>query len=217
MSIDLPKLEQINTGHGRFYKTPEGNVYPSVTTVLGSVKDDSLDEWRKAVGEEEANKVSRRATARGSRIHKLSEDFLLGKEIKYNSLFDKVMFESLIPSLSEISEVQAIEKGLYSDYLKTAGTVDLVGKFRNRRSIVDYKTSNRIKYKSQIDSYFIQAATYAVCWEERTKQPITQLVIILAVESDVPQIFIEHRDNWVDSFIKIRKEFENNNSGFIQE
>lgn len=137
----------------------------------------------------------------------MAEDFLKGKEVKYTSLFDQIMFDSLNPTFKRISDVLAIEGGVYSDYLKTAGTIDLVSRFDRKKSILDYKTSNRDKHKSEIESYFIQAATYAVCWEEVTGQAITQLVIVLAVESDEPQIFIEHRDNWVDSFIKIRKLF----------
>lgn len=207
--IVLPKIEQLNTGNGRFYRTPEHNFYPSVTSVLGSQKDDSLKQWRKAVGEEEADKISRRASRRGTRIHKYAEDFLLGKEVKFSSIFDEVMFNPLIPVLSKVENILSIEGGLYSDYLKVAGTVDLVGFFDRKRSIIDLKTSNRQKYKSEIEGYFMQTAAYAVCWEERTKQPITQLVIIMAVESDTPQIFIEHRDNWIYKFIDIRKEFKN--------
>jgi genome maintenance exonuclease 1 len=207
--IVLPKIEQINTvSNGRFYRTPEGNIYPSVTSVLGSVKDDSLEEWRKAVGEVEANKVSQRATARGNRIHKYAENYLLNRELEYKSIFDKAMFQPLIPQLNRISELQGVELGLYSDFLEVAGTTDIVGRFGKKKSIIDLKTANRFKYKSEIEGYFIQTAVYAVCWEERTKEPITQLVVLIAVESDEPQVFIEHRDNWIDSFISIRKNYE---------
>jgi len=213
--VVLPKLEQLNTDHGRFYRTPDGIVYPSVTTVLSSQKDDFLDEWRKAVGEEEAAKISQRASSRGTRIHKYIEEHLLGNSVKCSSIIDQVAYNSLIPVLSEISDVRAIETRLYSNYLKSAGTVDLCARFKKRRSIIDWKTSNGLKYKSQLDSYFMQAAAYAVAWEERTKEPIINLVIIMAVDMDVPQLFIEHRDNWVGQYMKIRKEFKNEYMGAI--
>jgi len=209
--FEFPKIEQLNLPSGRLYRTPEGNLYPSVTTVLSSVKGDgSLEKWREAVGEEKANHISQRATSRGTRIHKLVEDFLLGKEVIPRSILDKLNFDSLVPSLQDIQEVYAIEQGLYSDYLKSAGTVDIVGRYGGKRSIIDIKTSNRMKYKSEIDSYFIQTAAYSVFWEERTGQPVPQLVIMMSVDMDVSQVFVDRRDNWIDSYIEIRKNFEEN-------
>jgi genome maintenance exonuclease 1 len=211
--VILPKIERIDTGNGRFYKTPEGNYYPSVTSILSSQDNEYLNQWRKAVGEEEANKVSRRAAARGSRIHKYVEEHLTGNIVKCSSIFDQVMFDSLLPVLSSIDNIRTIEGSVYSDYLKVAGTIDLVADFDNKRSVIDWKSSSKLKYKSQISSYFMQAAAYAVCWEEITKQPIAQLVIVLIIESDQSYVFIEHRDNWIDQFIDLRKKFKNE---FIQ-
>lgn len=207
--IILPKIERIDSDNGRFYKTPEGNYYPSVTSILGSQENEYLDQWRKAVGEEEANRVSRRAAARGTRIHKYVEEHLTGNIVKCSSIFDQIMFDSLLPVLSSINNIRTIEGSVYSDYLKVAGTIDLVANFNNKRSIIDWKTSSKLKYKSQISGYFIQAAAYAVCWEEITGQPISQLVIVLIVESDQSYVFIEHRDNWIHQFIDLRKKFKN--------
>lgn len=209
----LPKIERIDTGNGRFYKTPSGLYYPSVTSILGSQDNEYLNQWRKAVGEEEANRVSRRAAARGSRIHKYVEEYLIGNNVKCSSIFDQVMFDSLLPVLSSIDNIRTIEGSIYSDYLKVAGTIDLVADFNDKRSVIDWKSSGKLKYKSQISGYFMQAAAYAVCWEEITGQPISQLVIVLIVESDQSYVFIEHRDNWIHQFIDLRKKFKNE---FIQ-
>ena len=77
--IDLPVLERLD-GEIRQYRTPEGLLYPSVTTVLGAAADKSgLDAWRKAVGEEEANRVSARAARRGTAVHSLCEKLVLNE------------------------------------------------------------------------------------------------------------------------------------------
>ena len=74
--IILPKIERKTTEAGRKYFTPEGKAYPSITTVLGALNKDGLLAWRKKVGEEEANKISRRAATRGTAVHKLAEDYI---------------------------------------------------------------------------------------------------------------------------------------------
>ena len=75
---DLPKLERDTKPDGtRVYKTPSGSAYPSVTTVTGLHSAKGIMEWRKKVGEAEANRVSAKASSRGTRIHQHCEDFLL--------------------------------------------------------------------------------------------------------------------------------------------
>jgi hypothetical protein len=84
--------------------------------------------------------------------------------------------------------------------LGVAGRVDCVAEFDGKLSIIDFKTAMKKKQKSWINNYFMQEAAYAIMWEERTGQPITQLVTIISVDGeDKPQIFVEHRDNWINS------------------
>jgi PD-(D/E)XK nuclease superfamily len=201
-----PTLKREDTEGGRFYLSPNGSRLPSVTTVLGWQGKDKLIEWRKRVGEEEATRISQKASTRGTKLHAICEDYLANKEIDFKKLDVGTidLFASVIDIIDDtIDDIHAIETPLYSEHLGVAGTVDCIAKFRNKLSIIDWKTSNRPKKKEWIDNYFMQASCYAVMYEERTGNPVSQLVIIIAVDNDYPQIFVEKRDDWIGKAINI--------------
>ena len=100
---------------------------------------------------------------------------------------------------NSIGTIYSQEAPLYSNHLGLAGRVDCVAEFNGVLSIIDFKTSRKRKTPSMIKQYFMQEAGYAIMWEERTGMPITQLVTIIAVDDHPTQIFIEHRDNWVNN------------------
>lgn len=201
---DFQPLKRIDSPTGRVYETPTGKRYPSVTSVLGMMDKSSLFEWRKRVGEEEANRVAARAASRGTAIHSLCEDYLYGKN-PTPSMFDAQVFNSLKPHLDNIDNIHALESKLYSDYLQVAGTVDCVAEFDGRLSVIDFKTSRRLKSRDDIHGYFIQTAAYAVAFEERTGIPVSRLVIIMGVDDEQPLIFKEKRDDWIGQFIELRE------------
>ena len=203
---DLPTLKRIDSPQGRVYQTPTGKAYPSVTSVTGIMGKDEFFAWRARVGEEEANRVSARASRRGTAIHSLCEDYLYGKNPE-PSMFDAQVFNSLRPHLDLIDEIHALESKLYSDHLQVAGTVDCIAKYNGKLAVIDFKTSKRIKAKEDISGYFMQTSAYAVAFEERTGIPVSRLVIIMGVDDEQPIIFEEKRDTWVDSFISLREEY----------
>jgi hypothetical protein len=191
-----------NGPKGRKYITPEGKSYDSITTVLGSLNKNHIREWRQRVGEEEANRISRFATGRGNALHLLMEKYLNNETIDVNTLMPHVknLFGQVKTVVDRnISKVYLQEKPLYSDHLETAGRVDLVCEFASRTSIVDFKTSSRIKKKEDIENYFIQECAYSIMVEERTGIPVPRLVIIMAVDNSPAEalVFSERRDNWV--------------------
>lgn len=207
---DFPSLEQVTNSDGtRYYATPNGKRYPSVTTILGAANKQALMEWRKAVGEKEANLIAARASRRGTKMHLHCEDYLNNKDILNGlTIFEKPLFKSIIPYLHRINNIHVQEKRLYSDHLRLAGTVDCIAEFDGRLAVIDYKTSSRAKHKDEIHSYFIQCAAYAVMYEERTGIPIDKLVIIMAVEEDEPLLFVEKRDNWIPDLLYYRNLYE---------
>src|SRR6056300_1395081 len=107
-----------------------------------------------------------------------------------------------------VDNVWMQETFLYSDYLETAGQVDCIAEFDGKLSIIDFKTSRKPKKKEWIKGYFMQESFYAVAFEERTGKPITQLVTIITVDGDDPQIFIEHRDDHIRNFMELRVDFK---------
>ena len=203
------ELETINKNGKRLYVTPDGESYPSVTTVLSDYKKQGIIDWRKRVGEKEANKISTKASRRGTKVHKLCEDYLNNESTFKDYTPDNVeMFKSIQPTLNEIEVVYAQERTLFSHHLKTAGRVDCVGKFRGKTHIIDFKTSNKPKKWEWIDTYFMQGSAYSVMWEEMTGVPVPYIAIIIAVADDVPQVFVENRDTWINKFIEIRSNYQ---------
>lgn len=206
---DFGKLERDTATDGtRVYKTPTGKSYPSVTTVTGLYTAKGIAEWRKRVGNEEANRISGRASARGTRIHQLCEDYLRSGEANAD-IFDQEMFGSIRSLLDQIDNIHCLETPLWSDFLQVAGTVDCIGEFQGKLSVIDFKTASKPKDRDDIHNYFMQCAAYSVAFEERTGIPIGRLVIIMAVENDDYRLFIEKRDNWIGGFRKLRLDYKN--------
>lgn len=200
------------TPNGRMYKTPDGKSYPSITTMLGYFSKAAIMAWRKRVGAEEANRISRRAAGQGTRIHHIAEDYINNKPdyLKEDEMPHILsMWKPLKKVLDEhLGTIVLQECPLYSHYLKLAGRVDLVAEFDGKLSIVDFKTSRRIKTRDEISSYFMQAAAYSIMFEERTGTPITQLVIAMTVENESePLLFVEKRDDWAPFLIDKRDKF----------
>ena len=206
---DIPKLLRSTSSDGtRVYETPSGSAYPSVTTVTGLHSAKGIAEWRARVGNEEANRISGRASARGTRIHQYCEDYLRGNIFEAD-MFDLQMFNSIKPLLDQVDNIHCLETPLWSDFLQVAGTVDCIAEFQGKLSVIDFKTSSKPKDRDDIHNYFMQTAAYAVAFEERTGIPIGRLVIIMAVDNDDPRWFIEKRDNWIGGFRKLRLDYKN--------
>lgn len=210
VNIDLPSIKQVNLESKRLYETATGNKYPSVTTVLSAHNKDAIVAWRKRVGNEEANRISVAATRRGTKIHSIIESYLKNEDRPIENNLDLNRFFSLEPYLENIDNIHVQERPLYSDHLRLAGTVDCIAEYDGRLSVIDFKTASKAKKKEWIHSYFMQCAAYAIMYEERTKRPITNLVIMISVEDDAPQIFFEKRDNWVKDLLYYRDLYERN-------
>lgn len=208
---DIPKLVRVDTENGRLYQTPSGRAYPSVTSVLSILGKREIMEWRKRVGEEEANRVSRRAKSRGTAVHSLCESYLRNEKAEPGP-FDLDTFRSLQPLLDRIDNIHCLETQLYSNYLQVAGTVDCIAEFDGKTSVIDFKTSTRVKSRDDIHGYFMQTSAYAVMFEELTKIPVGRLVILMSVDNEDPLVFVEKRDDWIDQFIKIREDYSKLNN-----
>ena len=197
---DLKELKTENIEGKRFYVTPKGNKYVSITSLLGNLSKQSIIEWRRRVGEAEANKISRQASSRGTRVHNICESYIKNQEgILEGVLPDAIdMFNSIVPLLDRIDNIHVAEGALYSDDLGVAGRTDLIGEFDEKLSVIDYKTSRKRKPWEMCHSYFMQGAFYAHAYEELTGISINDIVIIMAVESDKPLLFRETKDRWIE-------------------
>ena len=208
------ELESVTTESGRTYKTPSGNTYPSITTVLSSYNKKALLEWRQRVGEEEANRVSRKASNRGTKLHNTVEKYLLNEmsPLQMHTIMPdtKELFLKLKPLLDiHVNNIYGIEQPLFSDKLRLAGRCDCIGEWDGKISIIDWKTANYNKEKSQIANYFMQATAYAEMFGERTGLTINQIVIAIAVENETPQIFIEDKKDYLAELNKYVDRYHN--------
>jgi len=212
VSLGYDDLGDASVPGTRLYVTPQGNTYPSITTVLSVRGKEAIYEWRRRVGEEEANRVTRHACARGTALHTIAEKYLNNEPDIYNT--DEMphvvaLFRSIQPVLdNNIGRVVMQECPLYSDHLGIAGRVDLVAEYEGKLSIIDFKTSKRVKTRDEISNYFIQSCAYSIMFEERTGIPVPRTVIIMAVDdSSTPVVFKEKRDSWTSELQKVIKEY----------
>jgi genome maintenance exonuclease 1 len=190
--LDFIELESYNENNKRFYKTPTGEKYPSVTTVLGGDKT-WLYEWRKQVGEEEANRISRHASTRGTRLHKMCEKYMLNDDNFANKQMPLTieLFKSIQSYIDSVEVVYGNEIPLYSHELRTAGTTDVFCKIDGVNVILDFKTASKPKAEEDIESYFLQATTYGLMVKERFNIEVPKIVILIAIEGSTPQYFIK--------------------------
>lgn len=213
----LAELKQVTNADGsRMYETPSGKKYPSVTTVLQNYNKEALIAWRKRVGDAEANRISTRATRRGTKLHTLCERYLQNVEDVFGDNVDplqKEMFSNIVPLLHDIDNIHLQESRLFSHHLRIAGTVDCIAEHDGRLSVIDFKTATKPKSKDKIANYFMQCSGYAVMYEEMTGIPIQKLVVMIAVEDEPPQLFIEKRDNYIKDLIHYRDLYEKINLG----
>tara|TARA_R110000822_G_scaffold38425_1_gene106535 strand:- start:172 stop:846 length:675 start_codon:yes stop_codon:yes gene_type:complete len=196
---------------GRLYTTPDGKKLPSITTVLGAVGDKSgLDAWRKRVGDEEANRVMVQASTRGTAVHQLAEDYVNNKEDWSKGAMPSNVFTfNTIKTVLDkhMDNIWIQEAPLYSERLEVAGRVDCIAEWDGVLSIIDYKTSRRPKKREHVEGYFIQEAAYAAMFLERTGVPIKQIVTVIAVDDNEPQVFVEKTMDHLYKFVEARKKY----------
>ena len=209
----FPELEVHNIKGLRFYETPTGEKYPSITTVLGKQpgKQKGLQEWRERVGVAQAQIISGKAARRGSVFHNIVENYLLDKDIsdfKQQNFMAWCMFGEMKSHLDEkINEIVLQEQSMFSSKFKVAGRCDLIGVYKNKLSVVDFKTTTRTKKEEWIDDYFIQCAAYASMFEEHTGEPVEDVVIMMVAEDGEVQLFEKKTADYLPKLEKIMDDF----------
>ena len=198
--VTLQDIKARNKDGTRLYETPDGNFYPSVTTVLSIRNKQGLHEWRKRVGNEVANYISRTSAARGTAVHHMCEDYLNNKDMTEHEkkFLPYCLFGQLQKNvLHKINDIYAQECGLYSDKYKLAGRVDCVAKYNNIPSIIDFKTSSKERTDEWNENYYIQASAYAEMFEERTGIEINQICILVVTADGIVQEFVKDKKEYV--------------------
>lgn len=194
IEINLPDLERETIDGIRYYKIPGEDglkKFVSVTSVTSHYNKEKFASWRKRVGEEKANKITKAATTRGTEMHSLVENYLLNQTLPKANPLPKFLFDVAKCELDKIDNIIAIERSLYSTYFGIAGTVDTIADYEGKLSVIDYKSSEKPKPREWIENYFVQAAAYCFMLKELTGKEVEQLVIIMACENGEVETYIE--------------------------
>ena len=215
VQISLPEVTTETINRKRFYVTPEGEKYPSITTVLSNRKKEGLFEWRKRVGNDVANYVARTSASRGTKVHHMCEDYLnneFDEEKHRKDFLPFCLFNQLKDqALCNLNNIYAQEAGLYSDKYKVAGRVDCVAEYKDTLSIIDFKTSTRERSDDWNENYYIQGSAYAEMFEERTKIKIDQVVILVVTEDGTVQEFVKSKQDYLPMLEESMNEWSKSN------
>ena len=208
---ELPEITTESIKGKRFYVTPEGNKYPSITTVLSDRNKEGIRKWRESVGQDVANQVMRQAASRGTAVHTLIENYLNNEELSKQDVLPVALFATIKSELDNINNIRIQEGGLYSDKLGVAGRVDCIAEYKGKISVIDFKTSTKEKKEEWVENYFIQGSAYCEMYEERFLQPIEQVVILIVTEDGAVQTFIKDKKDYLPLLKTAIKEFNEKN------
>lgn len=206
LPVQIKELDAFMSDGMRFYQTPDGKTYPSVTSITSFQRAQFFKEWREKVGEEYANRETSRATGRGTAFHGIIESYLKNES---NYLIPDVplpnyLFKVSKPTIDRISNIHLLEAPLYSDYLGLAGRVDCIAEFDGELAVIDFKTANKDKKEEWIENYFVQETAYAAMFLERTGIEVKKIVTIIATEEGNCQVFEKYD---LDYYLELLKEY----------
>lgn len=214
IDLKLPKLNRVLINGVRYYDvTDEQESTPlklvSITSVISYYKKDFFDNWRKRVGIEKANEITKKATSRGTDFHTLTENYFYNiSELPKVQPLSEHLFYIAKPALNRINNIYALEGSLYSKFLGIAGTVDCIAEFDGELSIIDFKTSKEPKPREWIDGYFVQCCAYACMLHEMTGLSVKKFVIIMACENGDVEVYEErNKAKYVKLLVQYIKKF----------
>jgi len=204
------ELEKKESSGMRLYNLPNGDWVPSITTVTSFYNREIFVKWRKRIGLEEANRITKRATARGTDFHQVCQDYLENKELNWDDYqpLSKFMFFHTKPYLDKINNIHAIERTLYSEYLGLAGRVDCIGEYEGELAVIDFKTSEKIKPEEWLENYFVQEMFYGSAYYELTGIPIVKLITIMVTPGGDVKVFDKRNKNdYIKLLVRYIKKF----------
>jgi len=210
------ELNKKETNGIRLYNLPNGDWVPSITSVTSFYNRQIFVEWRKRVGNEEANRITRQATARGTDFHQVCQDYLENKELNWDDYqpMTKFMFFHIKNELDKINNIHAIERTLYSEYLGLAGRVDCIAEYEGELAVIDFKTSTKIKPEKWIENYFVQEMFYAAAYYELTGIPIKKLITLMVTPGGEVKVFDKrNKGDYIKLLVRYIKEFVSHNTG----
>jgi hypothetical protein len=211
IELDLPQLERETIDGVRYYKVPDDEELlklVSITSVTSHINREIFINWRKKVGEDEAQRITKAATSRGTDMHSLVENYLDNKDLPPVAPMADFLFKIAKTELNRINNIYALEGSLYSKQLGIAGTVDCIAEYNGELSIIDFKTSKKPKPREWIEHYFVQCMAYGCMLYELTGISVKKLVIIMACENGECVVYEEYdKSKYIKLLSKYIREF----------
>ena len=207
LECDVPKIDRETVDGVRYYKVPDNDELlklVSITSVTSHFNKEIFANWRKKVGNEEADKITKAATRRGTDMHTLTEYYLKNDNLPDVPPISEFLFKIAKPKLNLINSIYTLEGSLYSKQLGIAGTVDCIAEYNGELSIIDFKTSKKPKPREWVEHYFVQAMAYGCMFYELTGISIKKLVIIMACENGECIVYEEYDKT---KYIKLLTEY----------
>ena len=195
INVELPSLERTTIDGVRYYSVPENDSLlrlVSITSITSYINRQIFINWRKKIGEEAADKITKAATSRGTDMHTLVENYLHNAELPQVQPLSEFLFKIAKTDLNKIDNIHALEKSMYSKVLGIAGTVDCIAEYDGELAVIDFKTSKKPKPKEWIDHYFVQCSAYACMLYEITGIMVKKFVIIMACENGECEVYEEY-------------------------
>ena len=210
--MGIPELKRVTIDGVRYYDVPDGDKLVSITSVISWINREIFLEWRKRVGTEEADKITKASTSRGTDMHTLVEYYLKNEELPSVQPLSEFLFKQAKPQLNLIDNIHALETSLYSSRLGVAGTVDCIAEYDGELSVIDFKTSKKPKPRKWIDHYFVQCAAYACMLYEMSGIMVKKFVIIMSCEDGECVVYEEYNKrkyiNLLSQYIREFVEFK---------
>ncbi len=208
IEIDYPSLTREMIDGVRYYDTPDGKKLVSITSVISHYNREVFRSWRAKVGNEEANKVTKQATSRGTDMHTLAECYLMNRNLPPVQPLSEYLFKQAKSDLDKIENIHAIEQSLFSTELGIAGSVDCIAEYDGELAVIDFKTAKKPKPRKWIDSHFVQCAAYACMLYEMTGIMVKKFVIIMSCENGEVEIYEEYdKRKYINLLSKYIREF----------
>ena len=210
------ELNKKETNGIRLYNLPDGRWVPSITSVTSFYNRQIFIDWRKRVGIEEANRITKKATARGTDFHEAAQAYLENRNLVWEDYLPatKFMFHHATPYLDKINNIHAIERTLYSEYYGLAGRVDCIAEYDGELAVIDFKTSEKIKPEKWLENYFVQEMFYAAAYYELTEIPVTKLITLMVTPNGDVKVFDKrNKGDYIKLLVRYIKEFVSHNTG----
>ena len=215
----IPRKTCEQTGK-RVYETPTGERLPSVTTILDQTSDKTfLNNWRKRIGKQKADEITKLSAGIGSLFHTDLENYIsdIGRPTAKTQVrkIAKTIADVVIEKgLINVQEIWGLESPLYYPGLY-AGTADVIGVFNNKESIMDFKNTRKPKKIEWLENYFLQLKFYANAHNILFGTNINQGVIFMVSREEEYlgeyQEFVVDLTEWEDKWLERLEKFYNVN------